>query len=74
MKWWNIIKEGGAILSSGGGTDALFNISYGGKKKDCNCGGECQCDVEKVIPLAVGGAVAGTAGLMSTHEDNRKEE
>jgi hypothetical protein len=73
MKWWNIIKEGGAILSSGGGTDALFNISYGGKKKDCNCGGDCKCDMEKVIPLA-GAALAGTAGLMSTHEDNRKEE
>ena len=72
MKWWNIIKEAGAVMSSGGGTDALFNISYGGKK--CKCEDECNCDVEKVIPLVGGAAVAGTAGLMSTHEDNRKEE
>jgi len=34
MNWWNIIKEGGAVMSSGGGSDALFNISYGEKKKD----------------------------------------
>ncbi len=33
MNWWNIIKEGGAVMSSGGGSDALFNVSYSGSKK-----------------------------------------
>lgn len=30
MKWWEIIKEGGAVMSSGGATDSLFNVTYGG--------------------------------------------
>jgi len=72
MKWWNIIKEPGAIVSSGEGARGLEAKPRYGRKKDCNCGGDCKCDMEKVIPL-VGAAVAGTAGLMSTDDENREE-
>ena len=36
MKWWNIIKEGGAVSfggHGGGNQSALFNISYGEKEE-----------------------------------------
>ena len=37
MKWWNIIKEGGAVSfggHGGGNQSALFNISYGEKEEE----------------------------------------
>ena len=30
--WFNILRSAGAVTTTSGGTESLFNISYGGKK------------------------------------------
>ena len=48
MSWFEMLKVGGAVMSSGGGTDALFGVRYGGKSfkgKKCNCK-ECKANKE----------------------------